>query len=158
MDRQAVNSIPRQASWRNVLPYVVPFLSSPRFLPPRVASILVQTSVKHSAHRLSYHPFTPDLRSCTSPIPDTHNGSRNDCNERKEIQLQTPAITPGDRLLRGALGHLTSDNLDLVHIQNLSVIQLERRISNAEGPHLFAEAVVFQVTLYYPPNTITNTE
>ena len=57
------------------------------------------------------------------------------------------------KLLGGAVGHLAGYDLDLVDVQDLAVVELERRIAHAERPHLFAEAVVFQVALSQPRTT-----
>lgn len=44
----------------------------------------------------------------------------------------------GDDLLAGGVGHLASDDLDLVHVEDLGIVELERCVAYAEGPHFFA--------------------
>lgn len=51
-------------------------------------------------------------------------------------------------LLGRRIGHLARYDLDLVHIQQLGIVELERGVAHTERPHLLAQAVVLQVSLY----------
>lgn len=59
----------------------------------------------------------------------------------------TGTETTAEQLLGSAISHLASDDLDLIHIQDICIVEFERGIPYAEGPDLFAQTVVFEVTL-----------